>query len=198
MKYDYVEFFENRLKQISRAPRILDAGGGRPFQKYLAAYRDWFSKSIYETLDINAAYNPTILGDIHDIPLESGSVEAVLCMSVLEHLPDPAKAVGEMFRVLKKGGQLLVYTHFIYPYHAREGAYGDYYRFTEMALRHLFRDFSSVELKKQGGYFRAMMFFLPFQAKLKRFLEPVAYVLDKLLGTERRTTTSGFYIYCLK
>lgn len=198
MKYDHVKFFEYKLKELAKCKRVLDAGGGHPFQKYMARYKNWFSGVKYETLDISEKYSPTILGDIHSIPLEDKSVDGVLCLSVLEHLHNPQLAIDEMNRILSSGGKLLAYTHFIYPYHARNGIYEDYYRFTETALKDLFKDFSSVEIKKQGGYFRSMMFFMPFQSKLKIIIEPVAYVLDKLFKTENHFTTAGFYIYCEK
>jgi len=198
MKYDYVKFFEDKLKLLAKCRRVLDAGGGHPFQKYMAKYKDWFSDVQYETLDISEKYSPTILGDIHAMPLEDKSVDGILCLSVLEHLHNPQLAIKEMNRILADGGKLLAYTHFIYPYHARNGIYEDYYRFTEMALKDLFKDFSRVEIKKQGGYFRSMMFFLPFQSKLKVFFEPATYILDKLFKTENHSTTAGFYIYCEK
>jgi ubiquinone/menaquinone biosynthesis C-methylase UbiE len=198
MKYDYVNFFEDKLKILAKCRRVLDAGGGHPFQKYMAQYKDWFSNVRYETLDISNKYSPTILGDIHSIPLEEKSVDGVLCLSVLEHLHNPQLAVKEMNRILSDGGKLLAYTHFIYPYHARNGIYEDYYRFTETAVKDLFKDFSKIEIKKQGGYFRSMMFFLPFQSKLKVVVEPIAYMLDKLFRTEKHSTTAGFYIYCEK
>jgi ubiquinone/menaquinone biosynthesis C-methylase UbiE len=198
MKYDYLNFFEKKLKELAKGERILDVGGGEPFQKGMARYKDWFVGKKYETLDVAPEYNPTIVGDIHNLPLEGNSIDAILCKSVLEHLYDPKRAVEEMHRVLKDGGRILVYTHFIYPYHARKNIYGDYFRFTEDSLKYLFRDFSQLEIKKEGGYFRAMMFFMPFQAKLKFLLEPVTYFLDRLFRTERRTTTAGYYIYAVK
>lgn len=198
MKYDYVNFFEDKLKMLAKCRRVLDAGGGHPFQKYMAQYKDWFSGVRYETLDISDKYSPTILGDIHSIPLENKSVDGVLCLSVLEHLHNPQLAIKEMNRILSDGGKLLAYTHFIYPYHARNGIYEDYYRFTETAIKDLFKDFSRIEIKKHGGYFRSMMFFFPFQSKLKIVVEPFAYMFDKLFKTENRSTTSGFYIYCEK
>lgn len=198
MKYDHVKFFEDKLKNIAKCSRVLDAGGGHPFQKYMAKYRNWFKDVKYETLDISEKYSPTILGDIHSIPLKDKSVDGILCLSVLEHLYNPKAAIAEMHRILSDGGKLLAYTHFIYPYHARNGIYEDYYRFTETSLKNLFGDFSKIEIKKQGGYFRSMMFFLPFQSKLKVIIEPIAYVFDKLFNTEKRSTTAGFYIYCEK
>lgn len=198
MQYDYEQFFERKLREIAASDYILDVGGGRPFQKRLAKYEPWFSGKRFETVDNVPEYEPTILGDVHDLPLKNESVGAILCLSVLEHLHDPVQAAGEMRRVLKKGGKLLAYTHFIYPYHARPGMYEDYFRFTEPALRYLFRDFSHVEIRKQGGYFSALMFFVPGQATLKPVLQPIAYALDKLIRTENRRTTPGFYVYAVK
>jgi ubiquinone/menaquinone biosynthesis C-methylase UbiE len=48
-----------------------------------------------------------VLGDIEAMPFEDGSFGAVLCTEVLEHIPDPAKALGEIRRVLKPGGVLI-------------------------------------------------------------------------------------------
>ncbi len=198
MLYDYEKFFEQKLKELARENYILDVGGGHPFQKRMAKYRNLFTGRRYETLDISSQYNPTIVGDIHNLPLENESVDAILCKSVLEHLQEPKKAIEEMWRVLKKGGKILVYTHFIYPYHARCGIYGDFFRFSEESLRHLFSNFSQMEIKKEGGYFRALMFFMPFQAKLRFFLEPIAYFLDKIFRTEKKSTTAGYYLYAVK
>ncbi len=198
MTFDYNKFFENKLKELAKEDSVLDVGGGVPFQKGMAKYKSLFEGKKFETLDVALEYSPTIVGDIHNLPIEDNTVNAILCKSVLEHLYDPKKAVEEMHRVLKKDGKILLYTHFIYPYHARGKIYGDYFRFTEEALRYLFRGFSYIEIKKDGGYFRAMMFFMPFQVKLRFILEPIMYLLDKIFMTERRSTTAGFYIYAIK
>lgn len=42
--------------------------------------------------------------DIVDIPFEDNSFDVVLCNHVFEHIPDDARAMSEVFRVLKKGG----------------------------------------------------------------------------------------------
>jgi len=198
MMYDYKKFFEEKLKEVAKENYILDVGGGRPFQKKLSRYKELFKGKRYETLDFSSEYQPTIVADVHDMPLAEGSVDAILCLSVLEHLHNPQKAIDEIYRVLKRGGKFLGYTHFVYPYHARKGVYSDYFRFTEEALTHLFREFSKVEIKKEGGYFRALGFFMPLQARLKLFWMPAAYFLDKLFKTEQRNTTAAFYIYAVK
>ena len=198
MRYDHEIFLEGKLKEIAKEERVLDIGSGSPFQKRLAKHKNLFANVKYETLDSAAKYNPTYVGDIHNLPLPDGSLPAVICLSVFEHLYEPQKAADELYRTLKSGGKAIIYTHFVYPYHGRKGVYSDYFRFTEEGLRYLFHNFSKIEIKKQGGYFRAMGFFLPMQARFRFLWEPIAYLLDKLLKTENRMTTAGYYVYLVK
>lgn len=46
--------------------------------------------------------------DATALPFEDGSFDAVIAMHMLYHLPDPAKGLAEMYRVLKPGGFLAV------------------------------------------------------------------------------------------
>jgi SAM-dependent methyltransferase len=45
------------------------------------------------------------------LPFEDRSFDAVIAMHMLYHVPDPAKGIAEMFRVLKPGGFLAVTTN---------------------------------------------------------------------------------------
>ena len=199
MTYDYQRFLDEKLRALSAADGVvLDVGGGERFGKDLARYRELFSHTDYKTLDVEPRYHPDIAATIYAIPVADNAIGAIICKSVLEHLEEPERAVREMRRVLEPGGKILLYVPFIYPYHARPGVYRDYFRFSEDALRYFFRDFASVEIQKVGGYFRALMFFLPYQHRLKVVLEPVAYVLDTLFRRERGSTTAGYYLYAVK
>jgi ubiquinone/menaquinone biosynthesis C-methylase UbiE len=44
------------------------------------------------------------LGDIHEVPLSSGSVDRARADRVIQHVLDPRKAIGEIHRVLRPGG----------------------------------------------------------------------------------------------
>ncbi|QVQ54387.1 class I SAM-dependent methyltransferase [Spiractinospora alimapuensis] len=47
-------------------------------------------------------------GDAQRLPVASGAADAVLSVCALEHFADPARAVGEMARILRPGGRLVL------------------------------------------------------------------------------------------
>jgi SAM-dependent methyltransferase len=49
-----------------------------------------------------------IVGDIASIDQPDSSFDAVMCVEVLEHLPDPIQAIREFSRLLKQDGHLIV------------------------------------------------------------------------------------------
>jgi SAM-dependent methyltransferase len=51
---------------------------------------------------------PLIRGDACALPVRSGSYDLVVCLEVLEHLPDPAPALEELLRVTRRGCLLSV------------------------------------------------------------------------------------------
>lgn len=60
---------------------------------------------------LNAVFGTGVRADcasLDELPYEDGRFEAVFSVSVLEHLDRPEKAVREMVRVLKPGGQLIL------------------------------------------------------------------------------------------
>ncbi|MGP8215378.1 MAG: class I SAM-dependent methyltransferase [Bacteroidia bacterium] len=50
----------------------------------------------------------TLHADITDIPFETDSMDYIICSHVLEHVQNDKKAIGELYRVLKPGGQLFL------------------------------------------------------------------------------------------
>ncbi|MFH1759255.1 MAG: methyltransferase domain-containing protein [Patescibacteria group bacterium] len=198
MAYSYEQFIKEKIKEISKGKIVLDLGGGKRFEKWLVEYENLFSDCDYKTLDRDSSTNPNILADVHNIPLADESVDSVICSSVLEHVKDPCRVVGEIYRILRKGGKVFVYVPSIYPYHGTRGHYQDYWRFFDDTLYFMFKNFSNLEIKKRGGYFRALVHFFPFQAHFHFLLYPLSYWLDKFLISEKRHTTSGYYLFAVK
>lgn len=97
-------------------------------------------------LDIQPRRGIQVVSDAQQLGIASEAFDVVLCTEVLEHLPEPQKAINEMWRVLKPGGTLLLTTRFLFPIH---DAPHDYFRFTKYGLRHLLKAFEITEVREE-------------------------------------------------
>lgn len=99
-------------------------------------------------IDIFSYDNVDMTCDIKNLPLKNDCVDAVINTLVLEHISEPEKVVGEIHRVLKKGGLVYSVVPFIFNFHASPS---DYQRWTSEGMRHLYRDFEILELSCPSG-----------------------------------------------
>nr|WP_294577842.1 methyltransferase domain-containing protein [uncultured Rhodopila sp.] len=98
--------------------------------------------------DVAFAAGIDCICDAHDLPFEDGAFDVVYAESVLEHVCDPQRCVGEITRVLAAGGTVVAMTPFLQPVHM--GAY-DFTRFTYLGHRRLFRMFDDAGSGMCGG-----------------------------------------------
>jgi SAM-dependent methyltransferase len=99
---------------------------------------------------VHHAVYTDVFADLGDaLPFRDATFDTVLLSDVLEHLPRPERAVGEIFRVLRPGGVLMMNVPFLYPIHE---APHDYCRHTRYSLTMLATTagFVDVEVTELG------------------------------------------------
>ena len=92
-----------------------------------------------------------VIGSILELPrLENSFDDSIFCSQVLEHVPDPERAVREFFRVLKPGGFALISVPHLGYLHNEPH---DYFRFTRHGLRALLQrhGFEVLTVTSAGG-----------------------------------------------
>ncbi len=100
------------LKRLDKnGTRILDVGCGDATVLSLLNRAGRFGTDISQTILGFAAENEGIelaqaYGDY--LPFANDSFDVVTCMEVLEHVPDPSVIIGELTRVAKPGGKVLI------------------------------------------------------------------------------------------
>ncbi len=94
------------------------------------------------SIDLYRAPGVDVIGNIHDLPFESGSIDGVIARGVLEHVKSPELVVEEIYRVLKPKGRIFSSIPFIQGYHPSPG---DYRRYTVEGIQLLFSRFVKIE-----------------------------------------------------
>lgn len=103
-----------------RAMALLFESGTLPPGRLLHFAPEPFLDPLFERLEASGVDRVTadlfipadLQLDITDMDLPDDSFDSIICSHVLEHVPDDEAAMGEMHRVLKPGGTLLVLVPF--------------------------------------------------------------------------------------
>lgn len=165
---------------------LLDIGCGRmPYRPYLEP-----RISRYIALDhpevtklYSGKYKIDIYADATKIPLKNRTVDTVIMLMVLEHLPNPLLALQEARRVLKTNGVLILSTVQMYPIH--DEPY-DYFRYTKYGLKSLCNEagFSKVSITSRGNFwifwFQNLNVYL-FQTLKKMLDRKVTFIIGLVL-----------------
>jgi SAM-dependent methyltransferase len=84
--------------------------------------------------DIKPAPHIQIEGPLHEIPVEDGFFDTIICNAVLEHVENPDEVMSEFRRVCRSGGTLYLTVPFMQPEHLDPT---DYQRYTIDGLKRL-------------------------------------------------------------
>jgi len=123
-----------------RHKKILEVGSG---PKSLSGYFDPSNYFLASDIRPDLGY---VVVDVTKMEFEE-EFDVILCLNVLEHVFDFQLAIANLRRALRRGGTLVVACPTCYPLHDEPG---DYWRFTEHALRRLLTGFEVVRLEHGG------------------------------------------------
>ena len=113
-----VEWIEKTLAKIPPGARILDAGAGELQFKRFCSHLKYVAQDFaqYDGKGDGAGLQHgvwdqsrlDITCDICNIPEPDESFDAIMCIEVFEHLPNPVAAINEFSRLLRAGGCLIL------------------------------------------------------------------------------------------
>jgi SAM-dependent methyltransferase len=146
---------------------VLDVGCGaqpyRPLIPHSARYVGIDTERAEE--DFGYKIPDTVYFEGSEWPVDSGSIDAVLCTETLEHVLEPLRFLAEAHRCLRPGGRLLMTVPFAARWHFIPY---DYWRFTPAGLEYLLErsGFSGIAVYARGNAatvaaYKVMALFLP-------------------------------------
>lgn len=153
-------FVRENAVSLPLGSRVLDAGAGE------CVYKEYFSHCRYFAVDMaigDSSWNYSNLdciGRLDNLPFGDNVFDVVICTQVLEHVADPALCLSEMYRVLKRGGSLILTAPMAHAEHQQPY---DYFRYTSYGLVLLCSrtGFSETVVRPFGGIFIRWAYELP-------------------------------------
>jgi SAM-dependent methyltransferase len=146
----------------SGAGRVLEIGcGRRHYVGYCGAVE-------YVGVDIDM--RPDVFASATHLPFREGSFDGVVMMDVLEHVDDVGSAVGELWRVLNRGGRLLI----IAP---NTVGFGLYDSFADKTHRHHFSWWGLSKILRKNRFrieeriTLPLHIYLPVKSRLLRIIQ---------------------------
>jgi SAM-dependent methyltransferase len=146
--HSYRQTLKTLLKKYDKKHTILNLGSG---PRHLNNRKDIINVDMYNFKEVD------IVADVIDLPVEDSTVDFIINIALLEHMPDPQGAVREMLRILKSGGEIFCFLPFMQPFHA---APYDFHRWTREGVKILFSHFEIVEIRIGVGPTSGMLWIL--------------------------------------
>jgi uncharacterized protein YbaR (Trm112 family)/SAM-dependent methyltransferase len=146
------------VQSLSDAQVVLDFGAGRQALDDPCIIR----------MDLTFNRWVDVVGDVQALPFLPGSIDFAFGGAVMEHVPNPWRAVDELWQVLKPGGYVYADWNFIIAYH---GYPHHYYNATRHGVTEAFKRFSILEVG-EAPFHLGSMAMTSFIATYLRHFQP--------------------------
>jgi ubiquinone/menaquinone biosynthesis C-methylase UbiE len=178
---------KNIIKSLLNSKRtktrsiILDAGCGTGsnitfFNQFGTTYGIDISQIATNFCRMRGLKN-VVTGDVSKLPYKNNFFDIVSCMDVLEHIENEEKAIKEIFRVLKPGGELILTVPalpFLFSKH--DNSQGHFRRYNRKYLRKILE--SSGFKEERLSYFNTLLSFPIVVFRMLSKLEPFSGLAD--------------------
>lgn len=113
-----------------------------------STYRKYFPQAQWYTLDFRRRDDDPhhYEADLHDVSRITERFDLILNMSTLEHVRNPFIVVKNLRGLLNPRGYMFISVPWVYKLHGLK--YGDYWRFTHMAIRELHKGMDELMLER--------------------------------------------------
>lgn len=130
------------IKEICRGKKVVDIGCGYGRNKGIveSVGGEWVGVEPFE----GGAH--TVVADAQNLPFDDNTFDIAIMDAVLEHIPEVEKAISEVSRVLKPGGQFIGYVAFMECFHEIS-----YSHLSFKALEHYAKIYGMTLKKITGG-----------------------------------------------
>lgn len=175
-------FFKDNLKVLDIAPMPF-------FQQRCKALPniDYFSADISSPLAM-------LKIDITDISLPDNQFDCIICLHVLEHIPDDQKAIRELFRVMKPGGWAILQSP-VDP--TREKTFEDAGIVSPEERERVYGQFNHVRI--YGADYRSRLEKAGFEVRAHNCVQEFGHSVISKCGLIRNDSLRNEVIYfCLK
>lgn len=175
-----------------------------------AGYSD-ISDSVYN-VDLLPYDSVNVICDIENLPFKDNSIDYILNVAVLEHVPNAPAAIAEIYRVLKPGGKLYCFIPFMQAFHASPY---DFNRYTYEGMKVQFQKFDIQKIHTIGPTSGMLWIVQEWLAMMLSFgIKPLHTILHMLLMVTTfpikfidvllqfhpfaKNIASGFSVECVK
>ena len=177
--------------------RSLEFGASTNYKKNFSTYVKGKSKFFYSNLDKFQSKKIIPLDLTKKLKIKSNEYNNILVFNVLEHINDHSITFKEIKRILKKNGNFLASTPFLYQVH---GAPRDYYRFTKDFFAEKLKEIGFKKIKiKYLGYgpfvacFSIIHSYIKFLPLITHIVLFVCYLIDFILQLFVKTRLNEIY-----
>ncbi len=149
------EFLDENLHLVNKN-NILVIGGFGPILDFIERKS---IGNVIETLDIELKHKPDYLFDISHKKLPdliNKKFDKIICIEVLEHVPNYQKALENIYDLLEKGGTIIGSTPWIIPLHDQPF---DFHRFTYFEIERVLKlsGFSHITIESRGNFLDSIL-----------------------------------------